>query len=66
MEGIVNNGHHGALEIRIEKKPLYDVRAFTGLTVVLFVHRKCNSNAKVEFMAGTSCIGFKYLELLQI
>jgi hypothetical protein len=59
----MNNGHHGSLEIRIEKKPLQNMRELTGLTVVLFIYTQCNSNAKVVLLTGTGCINFKYLEL---
>lgn len=37
MEWIAKYSHHGLLEVQIEKKPLQNVRALNGLTVVLFV-----------------------------
>jgi hypothetical protein len=64
MEWIAKNSHHGLLEVQVEKKPLQNVRALTGLTVVQFVYVLCNSNAKVEFIAGTGGINSNYYELL--
>jgi hypothetical protein len=63
-EGIAYNNHHGLMKIQIEKKPLQNVWALTGLTVVLFVFIHSNSNAKVGLMASNGCIDFNILELL--
>lgn len=65
-EGIANDSHRGMLEVQVEKKPLQNVRALTGLTVVLFVFSHSNSNAIVGLMAGTGCVVSKILELFLI
>jgi len=62
-EGIANDSHRGMLEVQVEKKPLQNVRALTGLTVVLFAFNHSNSNAKVGLMAGTGCVDSNVLEL---